>query len=262
MRRPRARLGLGRARRSRRGRSQEPGQAGEVGLQHLEHGRRVERCGRVVDRIEQHAAACDRQLLLLAVHTRDPERPAGEELGGEVAQRRDHLRLDQLDLAEEVRLARLDLVLLRVAVAGRTALEDVRDVDVLPPQLDAREQPVEQLPRLADEGDALLVLVEARRFADEHQVRARIAGAEDDLRPALRQPTARAARGRCCIRLERLHPSYGHGTHRSESTRHARRTRSAPASARAGRRPRSRRPAPCQAVRGRRASRERRRRRS
>ena len=115
----------------------------------------------------------DGERLLLAVHPRDPERTPGEKLGREVAERRDHLRLDQLDLAEQVRLARLDLVLLRVAVAGRTALEDVRDVDVLAAEIDACEQPVEQLPRLADEGDALLVLVEARRFADEHQLRAR-----------------------------------------------------------------------------------------
>ena len=55
-------------------------QAGEVGLEHLEHRRRVERGGRVVERIEEDAAAGDRQLLLLAVHARDPERPAGEEL--------------------------------------------------------------------------------------------------------------------------------------------------------------------------------------
>ena len=71
----------------------------------------------MVERIEQDAAAGDRELLLLAVYPRDPERPAGEELGGEVAERRDHLRLDQLDLAEEMRLARLDLVRLRIAVA-------------------------------------------------------------------------------------------------------------------------------------------------
>ena len=237
-------------------------QAGEVRLEHLEHRGRVERGGRVVERVEQDAAAGDRELLLLAVHARDPERPPGEELGREVAERRDHLRLDQLDLAEEVRLARLDLVLLRVAVAGWAALEDVRDVDVLAPELDSGEQPLEQLPRLADEGDALLVLVEAGSLADEHQVGVRVARAEDDLRPSLREPAARAARGRRTVRLERLHASDRHSTHGSESTRHARRTRFAPASGRAARPPRSRRRAPCRAAPDPRASRVRRRRRS
>jgi hypothetical protein len=41
--------------------------------------------------------------------------------------------------------------------------------DVAACQTDAREQLVEQLPGLADERDALLVLVEAGRLADEHQ---------------------------------------------------------------------------------------------
>ena len=93
----------------------------------------------MVERVEDDAAARDRERLLLAVYARDPERPAGEELRREVAERRDHLRLDQLDLAEEMRLAGLDLVLLRVAVARRAAFEDVRDVDVLAPQFDTRE---------------------------------------------------------------------------------------------------------------------------
>ena len=55
---------------------------------------------------------------------------AGEELGREVAERADHLRADQLDLGEQVALARLDLVGQRVAVPGRAALEHVGDVDV------------------------------------------------------------------------------------------------------------------------------------
>src|SRR6476620_4780057 len=205
-------------------------QAGKVRLEHLEHRRRVERRGRVVKRIEEHAAAGDRQRLLLPVYASDAERPPGEELGREVAERCDHFRLDQLDLAKEVRLARLDLVLLRVAVAGWAALEDVRDIDVLAPEVDAGEQPLEQLPRLADEGDALLVLVEAGRLADEHQVGVRVARAEDDLRPSLREPAARAAGSRYSVRLERLDPRDRHRTHGHESTRHAPRPRSAPAS--------------------------------
>ena len=58
---------------------------------------------------------------------------------------------------------------------------------------DPAEKLVEELPRLADERKALLVFVEARRLADEHQVGVRVAVAEDDLRPALGQAAARAA---------------------------------------------------------------------
>ena len=47
------------------------------------------------------------------------------------------------------------------------------------------EQLVEELAGLADERHALLILVETRRFADEHQVGVRAAGAEHDLRSTL-----------------------------------------------------------------------------
>ena len=125
----------------------------------------------------------------------DPGRLSRQQFRREVPERRDELRLDQLDLAEEVRLAGGDLVRLRVAVPGRAALEDVRDEDVGASQPDSREQLVEQLPRLPDERDALLVLVEARRLADEHEVGVRAARAEDDLRATLREGAARAGLG-------------------------------------------------------------------
>ena len=50
-------------------------------------------------------------------------------------------------------------------------------------QADLAEQRVEQPPRLADERQALLVLVGAGRLADEHQVGVRVARAEHDLGP-------------------------------------------------------------------------------
>ena len=133
-------------------------------------------------RVERHLARAERDLLRLSVHTGDSRGAPGEELGREVAERRDEDRVDQLDLPEEVWLAGRDLLGLRVAVARRAALQDVRDEDVGARQPDPAEQLVEQLPRLADERDALLVLVEAGRLADEHQVGVRAARAEDDLR--------------------------------------------------------------------------------
>ena len=72
---------------------------------------------------------------------------------------------------------------------------DVRDVDVGASEPDAGEQLVEELAGLADEGEALLVLVEARRLADEHQVGVRVADAEHDLRAPFGEPAARAAGG-------------------------------------------------------------------
>src|SRR3982751_949824 len=101
-----------------------------------------------------------------------------------------------------MRLPRLVLSRSRVAVAGRPALQDVRDVDVGARHADTFEQLLEELPGLADERDAELVLVESRRLADEHQVGARVARAEDDLCPALRESAARAAGDGRRVRLE------------------------------------------------------------
>ena len=69
---------------------------------------------------------------------------------------------------------------MRVAVAGRPALERVGDEHVGARQADLVEELLEQLARLPDEGQPLLVLVLARRLADEHQVRVGVARAEHD----------------------------------------------------------------------------------
>jgi hypothetical protein len=73
------------------------------------------------------------------------------------------------------------------------ALEYVRDVHVLTGQTDPAEQLIQEFPRLADEREALLVFVEARRFADEHQVRIGVTVTEDDLRPSLSEPASGAS---------------------------------------------------------------------
>src|SRR5262249_31162834 len=49
------------------------------------------------------------------------------------------------------------------------------------------DDPGEQLTRLADEGQALLVLVGARRFAHEHQLGVRTSLPEDDVLAAARE---------------------------------------------------------------------------
>src|SRR3954454_17792227 len=97
-------------------RSQELRQPREVLAETREHRLAAKPSRRVVDRVDRQLEPGDRVLLRLAVHAGDPVLAAGEQLRGEVAERADHERLDQLDLAREVRLARLDLLELRIAV--------------------------------------------------------------------------------------------------------------------------------------------------
>src|SRR5262245_48082808 len=208
--------GLGGRRRLQERPAEQLGDAPEVILQNLEHPGRVKGCRRVVERIEEHAPAAERHLLLLAVNASDPRLLPREELGGEVAKRRDERWLDQLNLAEQVALAGLDLVRHRVAVPGRPAFQDVRDVDVASLQADAGQKLIEQLPCLADERKALLVLVEARRLADEHQLGVRVTHAEHDLRAVLREPTALAA-GRLLPQLFEARKPFDRVVHRSGS---------------------------------------------
>ena len=69
---------------------------------------------------------------------------------------------------------------LRIAVLWRMALENVRDKDVLALEPDLPQQRLEKFSRATYERQALLVLARAGGLADEHQLRVRIAGAEDD----------------------------------------------------------------------------------
>src|SRR5689334_14320779 len=113
---------------------------------------------------------------------RDRRLRAQQRLGGELAERDDHLRRDQLQLANEERLAARDLVRLGIAVLRRPALDDVRDVDVLAPELHPLGDDLrEQLAGAADERLALQVLVATGRLADEHEARARVADPEDEV---------------------------------------------------------------------------------
>src|SRR2546430_13024960 len=51
---------------------------------------------------------------------------------------RDDFRLDQRDLPEQVTLAGLDLVGLRIAISRRAAHEHIRDIDLLAPEPDRK----------------------------------------------------------------------------------------------------------------------------
>ena len=116
---------------------------------------------------------------------------------------RDDPRLDQLDLAEEVALAGGDLLGLGIAVPRRAALQDVAHPHVVARQPDPVQELAEQLAGRTDERHTLLVLVEARGLADEHQVGGRRAGAEHRLGAGRRERAARAARDGVAERRER-----------------------------------------------------------
>src|SRR5262245_23550390 len=110
------------------------------------------------------------------------ERPQ-QRLRPELSQRDNHPRLDDIDLLKQKRFARLDFVRLRIAVARRPALDDVRDVHVVALQANRLDDSRQQLTGPADERNALDVLVRAWSLADEHQVGVGIANAEHNLPP-------------------------------------------------------------------------------
>ena len=106
---------------------------------------------------------------------------------------RHNLRLNDFDLPHQKGRAGFALVAFRRAIARRTALNDVRDVDLFAAQAHGLDHVVEQLPGAAHERLALLIFVRARRFADEHQVGLRIADSENNLLAALLVQSAAGA---------------------------------------------------------------------
>src|SRR5262245_15268691 len=128
-----------------------------------------------------------------AAQPRNRVERAEQRLRAELAERDDHLRFDDVDLPEQKRLARLDFVGLRIAVARRAALDHVRDVDVLALEIDRFDDLGQQLTGAADEWNPLNIFIGARSLTDEHQIGFGIADAEHDLRAAQRVQFAACA---------------------------------------------------------------------
>src|SRR2546425_5639777 len=158
-------LGLG------SGRSREvEGERGEVREERVAKRGLVERRRRVVDGEDDEPVLQPR----LAVDARDGF--AREELAHRVAaQRDDDLRTQHLEVTPQPDVARHDLLRERVAVLGRPVPDDVRDEHLPAVEADPREELVEELPRRADEGLPLDVLVVPGGLAEEEQ--AGLAGA-------------------------------------------------------------------------------------
>ena len=122
---------------------------------------------------------------------RDPR--AGHERAHRIPSEGHHdRRVEDLELAAQVRRAGRDLVGLRVAIVGRPALDDVRDEHVLATPADVREELDQQVAGPTDERPALAVLVEARALADEHDLGLGVALARDRAGPRRVQPAVRA----------------------------------------------------------------------
>ena len=96
--------------------------------------------------------------------------PAGH---GEAAEGDDDLGVDQGDLLVEEGAAGGHFLGQGVAVAGRAAFDHVGDEHLLAGEADGAKQLLQELAGGADEGAALLVLVEAGPLADEHEIAGR-----------------------------------------------------------------------------------------
>src|SRR3990172_9709730 len=103
-------------------------------------------------------------------------------LHGELSQRDDDLRSNEIDLFLQERFAGRHLVRLRIAVLGRPALDHIGDINVLALHSHSLGDDVGQkLPGPADERLSLQIFIAPRPFTDEHQLRLGMAHAEDDI---------------------------------------------------------------------------------
>ena len=223
-------------RRVARGRA-APGSRAKSVLEHLEHRaacrarRPGGRAGRAVTAVPPSVTSCSSPCTRV-IPSGLPERSFVAKFPSVATT----LRPDQLDLPEEVRLAGLDLVRLRVAVPGRPALEDVRDVDVVARQADPVEQLVEQLARPAPtNGTPCWSSWKPGRLADEHQVGVGIAEPNTTcVRPCGERGSAcsRHALGGVARRASRRavrRQCRSHSFRRSSRRRHCRRSSAAAA---------------------------------
>ena len=137
-------------------------------------------------------------------------RPRPEHVHGVPAQRHHEGRVDRLELAVQERGARGNLVRLGVAVVRRTALDDVRDEDVLATPADGGEQADQELSGSPHERPAQAVLVHARTLAHEDDLRHGVPLAGNGPRPAGMEPAGGADPNFLCDRVERR-TAFGRG---------------------------------------------------
>lgn len=91
-------------------------------------------------------------------------------LGGDSANGEDDFGLNQLNLPLQKGMAGSYFLGLRIAITGRSAFEDIGDVNLLALQTDGAQHFVEQLPGDANERLALQVLVLPRCLTNQQPV--------------------------------------------------------------------------------------------
>ena len=97
------------------------------------------------------------------------------------AKTENQFRFDQRDLFLKIRETGLDFVGLRLPVVRRTALEHVRNIDILPGKADGRKNLVEKLSGLSNERFPLGVFVGAGRLSHNHERCLRVADTEHEV---------------------------------------------------------------------------------
>src|SRR5688572_24293195 len=111
----------------------------------------------------------------LAAKLTDRQLRLQQRLRGERAERDDDLWPNELELTHQVRAARFDFLRIRVAIPGRSMLEDVADEDVLAAQVNGGENLRQELTGRTHESVTALVLVFSGRFTNAHELRGRTA---------------------------------------------------------------------------------------
>jgi hypothetical protein len=132
---------------------------------------------------------------------------AQQRLTGGSAEREDHLRSDELQLAVEIRNAGGDLIGQGLPVLGGPAFDDVGDVHRIAGNINSLENAVEQLACLAHEGPSGGIFRRAGTFADEHQARVGIAFARHRVGAVGTEPAAVLGPYPVRHRIERFEPA-------------------------------------------------------
>ena len=115
-----------------------------------------------------------------------PDQP----FGGDPAQADDDLRLHQSHLVAQVTDAGILLCFQGIPVPGRSALDDVGNIAVMPPgQIDDPQHIVQQLSCRPHKGLPLQVLLLTGALPHEHHIRPGITLAEDHIVPPFAQTT-------------------------------------------------------------------------
>ena len=138
-------------------------------------GRRAQQIGRVERRDGADGSGAGIVVEPLAAGLHDALAGRQQRLRRGIAERHQHVRIDEFDLPLDERQADLRLLRRRRAVAGRPPRNHVGDIGLAAVEPDRRDHPVQQFAGTSDERQSLDILVASRRFADEHDARLRIA---------------------------------------------------------------------------------------